>query len=581
MSLTEEQKAAIAHKGNLLLTACPGSGKTRTIVAKLLCEIEESREAPRKVACITYTNTAVGEIEQRLSAYLLDGDEHNYTVSTIHSFCFSNILKKFAWRVPGFNNSMHVLSPEMPEFEEIAKDSAADIGYTGFTFRDREAFGGLSIDIDGDPSGTALNNDIIMAAAPIFWKKCQARGYIDFSSIVYKSYCLVRDHKDIRDSLCARFHSFLIDEFQDTNEVQVEILRLLYQTRKSRFFLVGDPNQSIFAFAGAKPELIIPFASEINARTDLNLTGNFRSNPAIVNYAERVLPRLPPMRSLGPNATCTEAPSSYLIANSFNGITDHFLPKMTQLGIPFGRAAILAKSWLPLIGLSRELRNYGIPVVGPGARPYRGNRLFASLAEQLCACVISGKKEHPRPLQRALFYAVNDVSGVDRFDLFGFEGRVIIAKLMREAVRLANLYGGSDWLDHMSKYVGTVLVKSDFVSLQRQDAFFISVQEMKEDMRRQNIDIPNLSIEDLGLFAHPDKALRLTSIHGAKGQEYDAVAVINMIDGKLPDYRSYDPPAIDEERRLFYVAATRARRVLMFFTETNDSRNRISRFLRQ
>jgi DNA helicase-2/ATP-dependent DNA helicase PcrA len=120
MTLTAEQRDAVACQQNLLLTACPGSGKTRTIAARLTQEIDRLRGAPRAVACITYTTAAVQEVEQRIAAVLLDGDEQYFTICTIHSFCLSEILRPYAWLVPAFQGAMRVLTRDRPEFEAIA-----------------------------------------------------------------------------------------------------------------------------------------------------------------------------------------------------------------------------------------------------------------------------------------------------------------------------------------------------------------------------------------------------------------------------------------------------------------------------
>ena len=93
--LTGEQQAAVDNDGNLLLTACPGSGKTRTLIAKLVAEIEEVRGSPRTICCITYTNTAVQEIEQRTREQLQPGDEGYFVISTIHAFCLNEILRPY------------------------------------------------------------------------------------------------------------------------------------------------------------------------------------------------------------------------------------------------------------------------------------------------------------------------------------------------------------------------------------------------------------------------------------------------------------------------------------------------------
>jgi DNA helicase-2/ATP-dependent DNA helicase PcrA len=579
MSLTGQQKEAVANAGSLVLTACPGSGKTRTIAAKLLQEIETVRDTTRAIACITYTNSAVQEIELRISPELKPGDDRHFTVSTIHSFCLNYILRPFAWRLAGFTGVPRILTRDKPDFEEIVRYACDQINYFNINTRDFDAFESLNLDMTGALIGSALTNDAVRLAAPHFWSRCDELGYIDFSNIIYKSYCLLRDHADIARSLSARFKWLLIDEFQDTTELQIEILKLIHGTGRTMFFAVGDQAQSIYAFTGARPELVEPFAAFVGARTDLSLSGNFRSSTKIVVHAERLFPRAPAMEALGSARDCEVEPRFSLTDDTFNTITDEFLPAIEDLQISLGKATILAKEWGSLIRLSRRLREFGVPVVGPGARPYRRSRLFATLAEQLCGAVIDPQPETTRQLERALFNAIHDVTAYPRFDVFTFDGRVAIVKLLREAKRLSDALGGADWLDAMSEYTGQILLGADFVDTKQAGLFYASVQEMKADMQRQNVDVANLSIEDLGLFASPNKALRLSTIHFAKGREYEAVALIGLRDGSIPDFRATSVSALAGEKRLFYVGVTRACRILHYIAEPDNWGNPPSRFL--
>jgi DNA helicase-2/ATP-dependent DNA helicase PcrA len=576
MKLTFEQSAAVACESNILLTACPGSGKTRTITARLVQEIERLRGSPKAVACITYTNAAVQEIEYRLAAHLLDGDSRHFTVSTIHSFCLSEILRPFVWLVPGFNGAMRVLARDRPEFEDVARYAARQVNLFRLTARDFEDFSSLALDANGNLIGAALNNEAVRRAAPHFWRRCEESGFVDFANIIYKSYCLLRSHPMIAQSLSSRFASILIDEFQDTSELQIEILKLVHSQGRTKIFAVGDPAQSIFGFAGARPELIAPFAQQIGARIDLSLTGNFRSSPSIVSDGERLISRVPAMRSVG--ATWNVNIATFLVqtVGTFAAITEHFFPLMEEHNLGYGSAAILCREWAPLFPLSRQLRAFGVPVVGPGARPYRRSRLFAALAEQLCGYLIEPGAHNIRQLERALFYALQDATGHPSFEVFTFDGRVTLVKLLKEAARLAQEGGGVQWLDAMSQVTGEILRAAGLVDHAQAALFFASVQEMKSDMVRQRIDLANLSIEDLGLFASPHRAVRLTTIHNAKGREYGAVALINLREGRFPHFRTED---IDAERRLFYVGVTRAERILMYVAEPDGWGNAPSRFL--
>ena len=198
------------------------------------------------------------------------------------------------------------------------------------------------------------------------------------------------------DAIASRFAWILVDEFQDTTELQVEILTLIAKRARTRFLLVGDPFQSIYRFAGARPDLADKFAAEINARTDFSLSGNFRSSKPIIGNAELLFVRSPAMEALGEAKNFTEMPSLQHGASAFAVIMDYFLPVLAGLGIPVGEAAILAPTWFTLFPLGRRLREAGVSIVGPGARPYRRNRQFAPLAEQLCGYLMEPKPESDR-----------------------------------------------------------------------------------------------------------------------------------------------------------------------------------------
>jgi DNA helicase II / ATP-dependent DNA helicase PcrA len=577
IELTGEQRAAVANPSNLLLTACPGGGKTRTLITKLVAEIEGVRGSPRAICCITYTNTAVQEIEQRAREQLQPGDEAYFSVSTIHAFCLNEVLRPYGWLKPELAGPRKILTRESPDFETICAHAAAQVNLFQLSHADYEAFESLSVDAQGRVIGLAARNDAVRRAAPHFWARCAELGYIDFGTIIFGVYRLLRDHPCIAMTLCARFRWFLVDEFQDTTELQIEILKLLHATGRSAFFAVGDLMQSIFSFTGAWPELVAPFAAHIDARTDLSLSENFRSSRHIVDHAERLFPRVPAMIAVGRNRDCPLQPILVRAVSVFQAITEEFLPRVEAARIPLGDATVLAKDWSSLIGLSRQLREFGTPIVGPGARPYRRSRLFAQLAEQFCGALTEPNPETSNQLERALFHAVQDVTGHGRLDVFSHEGRVVLVRLMREAARLAAVAPGAvAWLDAMSQATGTILKDAGYIDQEQAGLFFASVQEMKADMRRQNVDIANLSIEDLGLFASPTRALRLSTIHYAKGREYDAVAMIGLRRGAFPPYRATD---IDAEKRLFYVGVTRARRLLMYVAERDSYGNPPSMFL--
>jgi len=579
VTLTEQQRQAVIHPDNLLLTACPGSGKTRTLIAKAIREIDRVRGTPRKICCITYTNTAAQEIEQRTALEAQPGDEEYFRVSTIHAFCLTEIYRPYGWLLPGFNGAARVITRENPDLKRIAQYAAEQVNLLRLTPVDYEAFESLTMNAAGQIVGLAANNDAIVRAAPHWWQRCAELGYVDFGTIIYGSYRVLRDNPQIAMSLAAKFPWFLVDEFQDTTDLQIELLKLIHATGRSRFFLVGDLAQSIFGFTGADPSLVAPFGAHIHARVDLSLSQNFRSSERIVGHAERLFPRTPPMTANGSNRDVSTAPILVRGVTSFQAITEQFLPKLEELGISLGDATILGKDWASLIALSRQLRDYGTPVVGPGARPYRRSRLFAGLAEQLCAATEEVAPDTMRQLERAVFHAVQDLTGHAGLDVFSHGGRVVIVRLLREALRLAEDGGAVEWLDKMSARTGEILFNAGYIDRAQAGMFYASVQEMKADMARQGVDTVNLTVSDLGLFASPTRALRLSTIHYSKGREYAAVAMIGLRQGTFPHFNARSADAIEAEKRLFYVGVTRAERLLMYVAEQDRWNNPPSPFL--
>ena len=580
MKLTTEQRNAVGCDDNVLITACPGSGKTRVIISKLIRVMGEVRDTPRMVGCITYTNTAVHEIEARLRHHAQPGDENFYDVCTIHSFCLNHIFRPFCHLIKGYEQGFKVLTPDSEEFAHYVASTWDRHGRYDVNFRDIEEFGNLRISPDGDPVGYGIDRGAITPeVAKSFWKAIRHAGYIDFANIIYYSLQLLRDRPEILDYMASRFAWILVDEFQDTTDLQVEILFLIASRGRTRFFMVGDPLQSIFRFAGARPDLAEDFAGRIGARTDLPLSGNFRSNQTIVDHAELIFPRTPPMEAIGYARAYTEQPQWQHGHSPFEVLMDYFLPALEGLEIPYGNAAVLASTWFPLFPLGRQLREYGISIVGPGARPYKRRSQFAPLAEQVCGYLMESNPDAIIGIERTLFNTLLDMTGRANFDIFSYRGRVVVFRLLEKGKELYNMYMGAiAWLEAAANAFSDVLIDVEYLTDSERNLFAASVEEMKSDMQRNKVDLANLAISDLGIYANPNAALKLSTLHYAKGREYDAVAMIDIHEGKIPYYYSTTVEEIAECKRLFYVGATRARRFLLYITD-DTCRNGPSRFL--
>ena len=174
-----------------------------------------------------------------------------------------------------------------------------------------------------------------------------------------------------------------------------------------------------------------------------------------------------------------------------------------------------------------------------------------------------------------------DITGQARFDIFSYDGRAVAFKLIHAAQKLyAKDMGGIAWLGAAAKAFSDILIENDYLTRQQKQVFAMSVEEMKSDMRNNKVDVTNLLIDDLGIYATPEAALKLSTLHNAKGREYMAVAMIDCHEGRIPSYYAKTAADLKEQKRLFYVGVTRAKRFLLYATDDSERRNGPSRFLR-
>ncbi len=578
MKLTVEQRSAAHQDGHVALVSCPGSGKTRAIVAKMFRCLDEVQNSTRLVACITYTNAGVDEIRYRLSKGLgREEYENNFEVGTIHAFCLQHIFRPFHTRLEVFASGFEILPPEHDTYQEcvrqiIGRYSLDSKAFEDFSLLQREG---------------RLPYRIPTAAAHDFWDFLDSNRYVDFNGIIWYSSQIVHDIPFVASALSSKYAWILVDEFQDTSVFQTEILRRIHRYERTKFFIVGDPEQSIMGFAGARPDLMAEFTQEINAMNDISLTGNFRSSKHIIRLAERLIKRSPEMQSVGENRAYDEEPTWVSSNSLLEGVRDEFLPWVSNHGIEFGKCAILAPSIFQFFPIAPRLRNAGIPLIGPGARPYRrSNHLIAPVVEEVCSFVQHRQNRFLKVIRRRIHELIMNAEGKreNRLDLF--EGDICLLEIIRLVEKLKEEAPHAImFLRDFAEGISVLLQRRGFISSATAKLVTTSGLEIGEDIckhqREPRYYAENFGIEDLGLFGSSSNSIRLLTLHRAKGREFDAVAIIGVEDGLIP-YGNPHPNsnAEVEARRLFYVGVTRARKLLMFITERNGRRSP-SRFLRE
>ena len=181
-----------------------------------------------------------------------------------------------------------------------------------------------------------------------------------------------------------------------------------------------------------------------------------------------------------------------------------------------------------------------------------------------------------------MFLLLTNLGESKAFGVYSYSGRKVIYELIGAAVRVYNECNGSgkDWITTMSLVISDILLSNELLA---REVCKVELQESSlriiEDMISHEVDVENLSVEDLGLYARNTESIHLLTMHKAKGLEYEAVALIDLHNGKLPHFKAETEADIEDSRRLFYVSITRAKKILMYFTDQEDGRNRPSPFL--
>ena len=576
ITLTKQQQDAVDYPDTLCLTSCPGSGKTRAIIAKLQRCIAEVRGTPRKIACITFTNTGVNEIESRLRVYG-DGDDIDMCeISTIHSFCLNYILRPYAHLVPHLKLDWAVITSDDEWFMILVAELTKKYGIKA-SLVDR--FDGLQRQY---PDKLPTDSGLPEAAVVEFFQRADSESKVTLGDIVFFSARLVNDNPFIASALASRFAWFIVDEFQDTTVAQAIILQVVYKLGRSKLFFVGDPNQAILGFAGGSPDLMPQFASHVNAKTDIHLTGNFRSSKLVVEHAELLCSSSPKMVAVGEHKDFHVSPSYAHCASAIEGVFDHFLPALDAVGIPLGLSAVLAPWWVDLLFVGRELRKRQIPIIGPGSRPYKRSHEFTLLSEALSAYMMTQDSDSAAAIQKALFMTLSNVAEVKPWEIYRFNGRRIIFRLILASREiLAKHEGVKDWLLRSADACEKILIEEELLTPGHRGVFTKSAAAMLVDMEKNNVDVPNMAATELGMIAVPKNCMSLLTMHQSKGREFEGVAVICVHEGRVPHFTAKTQAEYDESRRLLYVAATRAKKVLMYFTDQSHDKSTPSRFLKK
>ncbi len=558
MELSNAQQIVLRFPGNEFVRAAPGAGKTRLVAAKIQREIASAVNAGAEIACITYTNAARDEIAARLSSCLPVAFLEHLSVNTIHGFLLTTVLAPWSYLLDEFAQGFRLVTPGDPRHEEAIVAAAAPNESAQNALR--KAARNYWLDIDGEPRG----NDV--RGLRQFRAALEARRYCDFAGVVYFSYLLLRRYETVRKAITNRFAWFLVDEYQDCNEVQLALYAVIAEAGATRFFLIGDLGQMIYGFNGVSKQSLLDTANALGCKLG-TLRETYRCGPTISRAATRLGEGA--LEPTGEAALRTDA-LEILEKSTLGAGLHRFVERLKSLDIPTENAAAITPTNSLAISAALRFRELGVPAVVVSTPPpedwYR--RLLGALSaarRQIDSTLLA--------LAEASLRLALNVTGLAERTCSPITERVV-HDLVHD--RLQGLAMETEVLE------GAVMLTTATLTILRLERL-LSPEDIEHfraacrvEWRALREEKPVQTIGEMAERAIPCKSVRCMTIHFSKGLGFDAVALLGCDEGMLPFMIDGAVTDVDEDRRKFYVALTRARRFFLAI-----SFNEPSRFIRQ
>ncbi len=606
MQMNEAQQQAAHHvDGPMLVLAGPGSGKTLVITERTRYLTEELKIPEEQLLVITFTKAAANEMKERF----LSGKgavRTGVNFGTFHAVFFT--ILKHAYHL----NSSNVVKEEirLQFMKEI-------IRHLDVTYEDEKEFitdisseislvKGNRMDLSNYYS-IHLAGEVFRTIYAEYNRKLQRAGLIDFDDMLLLCHQLLKERKDILKVWQNKFRYILIDEFQDINMVQYEIVRMLALPHNN-LFIVGDDDQSIYRFRGAKPEIMLNFPKDYPDCRKLCLTKNYRCGSLILEGANRLIRNN--KNRYEKDITAVKDRGSEIRIRSFEALSQENqnlceeILKLLKEGTPGADIAILLRTSLGSGSLIHKLMEYNIPFQMKDSLP---NLYEHWIATDIIAYIkiAMGSTERGRYLQiinRPKRYITRDCFDSPEVDFeavkeYYQDKNWMLERLEQFEYDVAVLNGMSPFaaVNYIRRGIGYEEFLKEYAQLRRIDPeelinileelmenarefksyeeWFAYMEEYKQELQRQTASRKG---------PMPDHVM-VATMHSSKGLEFHTVFIADANEGIIPHKKAALPEDIEEERRLFYVAMTRARETL-YILSAKERYNKVaqaSRFLEE
>ena len=621
--LNEEQiKPVMDTEGAVLVLAGAGSGKTRVLTSRIAYLVENKGAHPSSILAITFTNKAANEMKERLSA-MIDGAQSMW-ICTIHSMCV-RILRLFADRL-GYNKNFSIYSET--ERTAVIKRAFAESGLEDEKLLKNIKFHIANAKMLGqEPDEYERNNSDLKGIREItsvyaaYCDHLKKNNALDFDDLLTQTLRLLETDRDALEYLSGKFRYIHVDEFQDTNRVQYEIIRLL-ATVHGNLFAVGDDDQSIYGWRGAKIENILDFEKDFKGAKVYKLERNYRSTKNILKLANTVIKNNGRRKDKVLWTSNQEGvPAQYYQAETENDEALYVARTISQLmntcNYKFSDFAVLMRINALSRAYEQEFAKYNVPFKVFGGFKFFERKEIKDLLAYLRvinnpfdseavtrivnvpkrgigAKTVETLEQYANETELSVYDAVLDV---DSLPLNAGSKQKVRAfgALLKELVIKGATMSADELIRDVINDSGILSMYADDSdeSINKKaniDEFVNSV----DDFCKMNKDA-TLSdyLNEVTLSSDTDDMdatdyVTLATIHSVKGLEFKTVFVVGMEENIFPVSRAaYDDNELEEERRLMYVAITRAEERLYFtrsrrrYLYGEQSRTLPSRFMQE
>jgi DNA helicase-2/ATP-dependent DNA helicase PcrA len=564
MELNREQRVAVDFAGDVVVTACPGSGKTRVLTARVIRGVDSLESSRERAAALTFTNRAADEIRARLDKEGVPTD--CLWAGTIHSFALEWILRPYAPYAEPIRQGFTVADEYY--CERLLREVRRQLKMKRYEEINTAYRRNGVIENAGTASEQALR---------LYKDELRRAKLIDYDEVLYLAYRLLADNAEIAANLGAIFRLFCVDEAQDIQDLQYAILSEIYRASLVRpdLFFVGDPDQSIYESLGALTKSPEEIAAEfgIEALQHFELVGNYRSTQRIVDYCRLFRPDVARSDSRIENPAEHGFISFQNQTVHMDALSEHIsrlVRSALDEGIPEDEICVVAPQWGHVQSLARQLVE-ALPDVSfdaPGLSPLYSVR--DSVWYKLARLFLT----QPVPARiRSRNRCANEVL-MDLEILLGSEPPEPIGSA-RRLLRLVNQLQSAqaDGMPYL-RDVFTQLLEQCGIAIDAYEAlresfdlFFEKAEGRLEDAAGGMLASVNSFRK---IFSYPSGVV-VNTCHGVKGEEFDTVIAFGLLRGFVPHWEviihGNQEEANQRESKLLYVVASRAKRQLFFIAE--------------